>query len=79
MGAIVVQVMPVWGRIGAVEALTGCPENVLRRLANEGLVRARKMSDSDNSACVYRVQDVLDWLEDEAPKPQKYRVAGAGA
>jgi hypothetical protein len=75
--SVTVQVtcVPVWAQQGVVKALTGVPDNVLRRLSNEGRVRAKKMDAAKaNSATVFRVQDVLDWLEEEAPAAPRYAV-----
>jgi hypothetical protein len=66
---------PVWGRIATVQALTGVPDNVLRRLYNDGKVRARKIDGTKaNSACVYKIEDVLKWLDAEAAKPAKFKL-----
>lgn len=70
---VIVQVMPVWGRADTVVALTGVPENVIKKLYNDGEVRARKMDpDKAKSAVVFKVQDVLDWLDNHAGKPSAY-------
>lgn len=69
----VVTALPVWGRIQIVEALTGLPDGRIRELVNDGLVRARKSGLEKRSACVFRVQDVLDWLENDAVKPDRFR------
>lgn len=67
----VLSVRPVWARIATVQAITGVPDNALRRLFNDGVVRARKIDPAKvNSACVFRVDDVLDWLEEAAPPPK---------
>ena len=73
----VLAVLPVWARSQVCEALTGVPDGVLRKLVNDGQVRARKMDPAKKtSACVFRVRDVLDWLEKEAGKPEKFKMAG---
>lgn len=70
-------VMPVWAKIDAVTALTGVPDNTVRRLYNEGVVRARKTDGAKrNSACVFRLQDVLEWLDEAADEPPKFRLPG---
>lgn len=73
----VVNVMPVWARIDTITALTGVPDNTVRRLYNSDKVRAKKCGDTINSACVFRVQDVLDWLDEEAVKPEKFQLPQA--
>lgn len=75
--ASVVSVMPVWARIDTITALTGVPDNTVRRLYNTDKVRAKKCGDTINSACVFRVQDVLDWLDEEATKPEKFQLPPA--
>ena len=75
--AAVVSVMPVWARIDTITALTGVPDNTVRRLYNTDKVRAKKCGDTINSACVFRVQDVLDWLDEEAVKPEKFQLPQA--
>jgi hypothetical protein len=72
---IVIQVRPVWGQMPVVKAVTGVPDNVVRRLVNEHLVRARKMDPAkENSACLFNVQDVLDWVEKDATEPKRFKV-----
>lgn len=73
----IVSVMPVWARMAEVAALTGVPEKVVYRLCNTGKVRARKMeADKANSACVFRLGDVLEWLEEEASPPPMFKLPG---
>ncbi len=70
----VVQVMPVWAQMKIVVALTGLPTNTVRKLTNEGKVRARKLGSSKVSGCVYRVQDVLDAIEEEFNPPEPFKL-----
>lgn len=75
---IIVNVMPVWARMSVCTALTGIPDNRIRALYNAGKVRAKKIEPEEpNSACVFRVQDCLDWLEEEAKNPKKFQVKKA--
>ena len=74
MAQTIVMVMPVWARMAEMTALTGLPDNVVRRLANEGKVRARKSGETENAACLFRIQDALDWIEEEAPKAPEFRL-----
>ena len=80
MSNIVVSVMPVWARIETCIALSGVPDKRIKSLCNDGRIRARKMDpERPNSACVYRIQDIFDWLEEDAPKPEKFVIPGAAA
>lgn len=65
--------LPVWARSEVVQALTGLPDSVLRRLYNDGLIRVVKSQDARNAACVYRLGDVLEWMDTQAPKPPRFR------
>ena len=68
---IVLHMEPVWGTAQSVAALYGVPRRRLLSLAKAGTIRARKMSpDSRSSSTVFRMQDVRDWLEQEAPSPR---------
>lgn len=70
--------LPVWGRLETCMAISGLPDNVIRGLYNTGKIRARKTDPAKaNSACVYRVQDILDWLDTEAASPKKFALPGA--
>lgn len=77
--AVVVNVLPVWARLETCMALSGLPDNVIRGLYNSEKIRARKVDPKKaNSACVYRVQDVLDWLDEEAASPDKFALPAQG-
>ena len=68
---VVLKMEPVWGTAQSVAALYGVPRRRLLSLARAGTIRARKMSpDSRSSSMVFRMQDVRDWLEQEAPAPR---------
>ncbi len=68
---IVLKMEPVWGTAQSVAALYGVPRRRLLSLAKAGTIRARKMSpDSRSSSTVFRMQDVREWLEQEAPSPR---------
>lgn len=71
---IVIKVMPVWAPIRVVHALTGLPVNKIRALTNEGKIRARKLGASDTSACLFRVQDAVDAIEEEYPAPATFKL-----
>lgn len=68
---VVLQVEPVWGTADSVIALYGVPRQRLLALARAGTIRARKMDpDSRSATIVFRLQDVREWLEKEAPTPR---------
>lgn len=74
----IVNVMPVWARLEICMSLSGLPDNVIRGLYNAEKIRARKVDpEKRNSACVYRVQDILDWVEEEAASPEKFALTKA--
>jgi hypothetical protein len=75
---VVVQVMPVYAQAAVMKAVTGVPKHILYRLANEHRVRARKSDAARNGVCLFRVQDVVDWLNDEAAPAGPFKVTGAG-
>ena len=68
---IVLKMEPVWGTADSVIALYGIPRQRLLALARAGTIRARKMDpDSRTASIVFRLQDVKEWLEQEAPTPR---------
>lgn len=71
---VVISMMPVWGNIETANAITGVPVNRIRQLFNIGKIRARKMGTSDVSTTVFRIQDILDVLEEDFPPPGKYKL-----
>jgi hypothetical protein len=75
----------LWGSAPTISALFGLPRGRLLTLAKQGHIRARKLDPAKRtSATVYKVGDVKDWLENEAPSPRaepfeaRRRAAGAG-
>jgi len=62
-----------------IVALTGLPHNAIRKLFNEHSIRAIKsVADKPNSATVFNVQDVLDWMDGpEAKSPPPYKLNGS--
>lgn len=77
---IVLEVRPRWGQIAVVKAMTGVPPNTVRQLVNEHKVRCRKMDpEAANSATVYCVDDVCEWLDQEAPKGGPFRLPAGKA
>lgn len=68
---VVLNIEPVWGTADSVIALYGIPRQRLLALARAGTIRARKMDPESRSASiVFRLQDVREWLEQEAPTPR---------
>lgn len=68
---IVITCEPIWGTGPTVAALTGLTLGKIRELAKSGHVRARKENpESRSSRIVFRVSDINDWLEHEAPSPR---------
>lgn len=77
--SVVVNVAPIWARLETCMALSGLPDNVVRGLYNDGKIRARKVDPKKrNSACVYRLQDILDWLDEDAASPDKFALPAQG-
>lgn len=72
----IVQVRPVWARMQVITALSGLPHNAIRKLFNDHKVRAVKsIADKPNSAVVFNVQDVLDWMDGpEAKSPPPFKL-----
>jgi hypothetical protein len=59
-------VLPVWALARTVEGLTGLGRKRLNDLVGRGEVRSAKTGDARQAGRVYRVSDVLDWLEKRA-------------
>lgn len=67
---IVITFEPIWGTGPTVAVLTGLTLGKIRELVKFGHVRARKENpESRSSRIVFRVSDINDWLEHEAPAP----------
>jgi len=54
---------PLWADAKTCKSLTGLPAPTLRRLADNGHIRRKKVGDAKQSGAVYKLADVLDWLE----------------
>jgi hypothetical protein len=68
---VILQFEPIWGTAVTVMALYGVPRKRLLELAKENTVRARKMKpESRTSTLVYKLCDVREWLDNEAPTPR---------
>ena len=62
--------MPIWANAGTVRNLPGVCDKLLMSLVIKGVVDMRKLGDRKQSATVYRLQQVLDWIEGK-PNPKK--------
>ena len=72
---VVVQVIPKWQRMAFCVAVSGLPHYVIRKLYNDREIRARKVDAAQaNSATIYHVQDILDWIETEAQEPPPFKL-----
>lgn len=61
---------PLWGQAKQVKDLLGIPENVLRDLDNSGLVRSKKLGRDRRATRVYRIGDLLEFLEGNEEYPE---------
>ena len=73
--------MPVWADIREASAISGVPDNTIRLLVNRGKVGARQCRDAEMPAAKkvavrFFVQDLLDWMKNEAVPPGPYRLKG---
>lgn len=57
------QLLPVWANMKTIRTLTGVCDKTLYSLAIGGKVDMRKLGNERRSAAVFRVQDVLEWIE----------------
>lgn len=72
----VICVRPVWAPLAVAMVVCGMPEGVIRSWANDGEVRAKKIDKSSRtSRVVYRVDDLLEKVEELADIGQKGEVA----
>jgi hypothetical protein len=62
---------PLWGTFETGTARYGITRRKLLELAKQGPIRARKENpDSRSARIVFRLADVKDWMENEAPTPR---------
>jgi hypothetical protein len=54
---------PVWANQKTVRLVTGVNDKILWGLVADGTVDMRKLGDKRQSTTLYRVKDVLDWIE----------------
>lgn len=55
--------LPIWAKSRRINDLFGIHKHWLNQLVNDGQVRKRRAGESQQSASVYRVADVADYLE----------------
>jgi hypothetical protein len=78
MTTITINLEPEWADIDTVTALTGIPDNEIRRLFNDHKIRARKGDPNrPNTWTVFNVRDVKAWLENEASEPNPFKLPTA--
>ncbi len=56
-------VVPLWATANDIRSLFGVSATALNRLVGSGDVRKKKLGDADQAGAVYRVADMLDFLE----------------
>jgi len=72
----VISVRPVWAPLAVAMVVCGMPEGVIRSWAKDGEIRAKKIDKaSPTSRVVYRVDDLLEKVEELADIGQKEEVA----
>ena len=72
----VISVRPVWAPLAVAMVVCGMPEGVIRSWAKDGEIRAKKIDKaSPTSRVVYRVDDLLERVEELADIGQKEEVA----
>lgn len=64
---------PIWANLATVRKLTGVCDRVLMGLVVKGIVDMRKLGDRKQSTTVYRMQQILDWIEG-CPNPKRVGV-----
>jgi len=61
----VVSVVPVWAPLAVAMVISGMPEHVIRGWSDAGEIRAKKLDgDEKRARRVYRVQDILEKIEE---------------
>lgn len=61
----VVSVVPVWAPLAVAMVISGMPEHVIRGWSDAGEIRAKKFDgDEKRARRVYRVQDILEKIEE---------------
>lgn len=72
----VISVRPVWAPLAVAMVVCGMPEGVIRSWAKDGEIRAKKIDKaSPTSRVVYRVDDLLEKVEELSDIGQKEEVA----
>jgi hypothetical protein len=62
-----IELVPVWANQKTVRLVTGVNDKILWGLVADGTVDMRKLGDKRQSTTLYRVKDVLDWIERQNP------------
>lgn len=56
---------PIWQQVKVIQGICGLPAKLIRKWADDGEVRSKKLDgDAQRAARLYRVQDVLDKIEE---------------
>ena len=55
--------LPIWAKARTINHLFGIHKQWLNQLVNDGQVRKRRAGESRQSASVYRVADIAEYLE----------------
>ena len=75
---IIFNTTPAWAQIKFCVHHTGVPYLTIKRLFNDGKIRARKeRPDDPRSATVYRVSGICDWLDNDCPSPHAFKLPEA--
>jgi hypothetical protein len=72
----ILECKPDYVQAQVAKVLCGIPKPTLMRLAAEGKVRSRRLDDdplrmTDQTTRVYRYQDIIEWIENQAIDPNK--------
>lgn len=62
----------IWGTAATCARLCAIDARRLRQLANQGLIRARKLGDTVQSPTVFRISDICEWIEEQPQAQFKY-------
>lgn len=55
---------PIWANSTTIQRITGLTHANIRELARRGTIASRKIGRTMQSKTLYRVKDVLDWIEE---------------
>lgn len=68
---------PVWANAKTVRLVTGVNDKILLDLVAKKVVDMRKLGDKRQSTTLYRVKNILDWIERQNPTGE-YKDDGCG-